>query len=373
MHLLSLLTFTVLLTLFALVNSRSWKRIESVKKKLSNVNGPTRRWQKIDPKNMTEEECEQYRRKYGINPLRAAARLQRLQKRGYRGEHRMSKQDYDTKEKIHKVYEEVIVEKPDGDEVGDLFEVNEMTGVSDLLVEGDINLTDEQFADLVKDDNSTRSKRQVTMLYPRWTNKNVYYYFDSSITPLKKQHIMAGINYIQSRTCVSFHYSTTAPNRIRFIAGNGCYSSVGMIGGVQDLSLGKGCDSIGTVVHETMHALGVFHMQSRYDRDWYVNVNLSNIPVKQHYNFNKYTSSQATYFTPYEWGSSMHYSADAFASRKGKPSMIPLNEDYLFTIGNKQVSFYDIQLINLMYSCMCLHGPTCSHGASRHKNPAKAY
>ena len=40
--------------------------------------------------------------KYGINPLRAAARLQRLQKRGYREEHRMSKQDYDTKEKIHK-------------------------------------------------------------------------------------------------------------------------------------------------------------------------------------------------------------------------------------------------------------------------------
>ena len=55
-----------------------------------------------------------------------------------------------------------------------------------------------------------------------------------------------------------------------------------MIGGVQDLSLGKGCDSIGTVVHEMMHALGVFHMQSRYDRDWYVNVNLSNIPVELH-------------------------------------------------------------------------------------------
>ena len=52
-----------------------------------------------------------------------------------------------------------------------------------------------------------------------------------------------------------------------------------MIGGRQELSLGRGCVTHGTVQHEFMHALGFGHEQARYDRDNYIYVNLNNVQV----------------------------------------------------------------------------------------------
>ena len=55
----------------------------------------------------------------------------------------------------------------------------------------------------------------------------------------------------------------------------GCYStSVGksLHGGEQQISIGKGCNYIGTVIHEMMHAVGFFHEHTRLDRDQYVTI-----------------------------------------------------------------------------------------------------
>ena len=43
------------------------------------------------------------------------------------------------------------------------------------------------------------------------------------------------------------------------------------------MSLGNGCWTKGTIIHETMHALGFFHEQTRPDRDNYVNIVEDNI------------------------------------------------------------------------------------------------
>ena len=63
-----------------------------------------------------------------------------------------------------------------------------------------------------------------------------------------------------------------------------CYSFIGRQGGRQDISLGQGCGSLGTALHEIMHALGFFHEQSRPDRDEYVNIFFDNIETGTVYN-----------------------------------------------------------------------------------------
>lgn len=52
---------------------------------------------------------------------------------------------------------------------------------------------------------------------------------------------------------------------------DGCHSSIGMVGGRQKLWLDDDCTT-GNAIHEIGHALGLFHEQSRSDRDTYITV-----------------------------------------------------------------------------------------------------
>ncbi|VDM80805.1 unnamed protein product [Strongylus vulgaris] len=152
-----------------------------------------------------------------------------------------------------------------------------------------------------------------------------------------KTIVKKSLNYIQSRTCVAFFENATAPNRVRVFKGTGCWSNIGMIGGVQDLSLGNGCDvvrslyykisrkcsrilQVGIVAHEFSHTLGTFHTQMRSDRDDYVAIDLRNVPVDQRGNFAKLSTFNSINYTPYEYGSYMHYGSNTYETLLNRPA-----------------------------------------------------
>ncbi|KAK6749768.1 hypothetical protein RB195_002023 [Necator americanus] len=174
----------------------------------------------------------------------------------------------------------------------------------------------------------------------------------------KRSVVKEALNFIRARTCLEFTESATATNRIRVFNGAGCYATIGMVGGVQDLSMGNGCEAVGIAAHEFAHALGIWHMQMRNDRDNFVQVDLSSVPANMLHNYIKLPPSRTINYTPYEYGSYMHYDARSFATRGN--SLIPRDSSYLRTIGSRVISFYDIKTINNHYKCnaRCASGST---------------
>ncbi|WKY04890.1 hypothetical protein Q1695_005696 [Nippostrongylus brasiliensis] len=257
-------------------------------------------------------------------------------------------------------FDENSTESIVGGEMG-IEEINIKEGVAEYLFQGDINLTEEQMRWIesgITAGNTTRQKRQVDRGARRWTNNRLFYFFDGSVDTKKREIVKEALNFIRARTCLEFTESSTAANRVRVFSGAGCFATIGMAGGVQELSLGSGCDLVGIAAHEFAHALGVWHTQMRDDRDSFVRVDLSAVPPGMLHNYIKLPASRIINYTPYEYGSYMHYDSRSFATRGD--SIIPLDSSYLRTLGSRLISFYDIKMLNDHYNCQA----SCSTGAA---------
>ncbi|VDM62645.1 unnamed protein product [Angiostrongylus costaricensis] len=100
---------------------------------------------------------------------------------------------------------------------------------------------------------------------------------------------------------------------------------------------------VGTAAHEIGHALGLFHTQSRHDRDSFVTLQLQNILQTEKTNYN--------YNLTYDYGSLMHYGA-TIVSKNRKPYIVPHNTKFMQTLGSPFISFYDKLMVNLHYKCL---------------------
>ena len=124
-----------------------------------------------------------------------------------------------------------------------------------------------------------------------------------------------------------------------------CSSHVGMKGGEQVINLAPRCNT-GNTVHEIGHALGLWHEQSRADRNHYIFIDWGNIDEKKKYNFNQHIIDGKD-FGEYDYGSIMHYGAYAF-SKNGQQTIFPYDTEA--KIGQREkLSDKDIAAVNAMY------------------------
>ncbi|XP_041974025.1 zinc metalloproteinase nas-7-like [Aricia agestis] len=227
-----------------------------------------------------------------------------------------------------------------GAELGDYFE-------------GDIILNPEQKAAIATAQESRNGLRGGAK---RWPNQTVVYSIEEDDFDEEEiEMIKAGMDDIASKSCIKFRQKENEEHAV-LIKGsaNGCFSNVGYSTTHDEgeehqvLNLARGCFKHGTVVHEMLHTIGFYHMQSTYDRDDFVEIVWKNIRAGTEHNFAKYTSDTVTDFgVPYDYGSVMHYPETAF-SKNGEKTIIPTQENV--KIGQRNgLSESDIIKLNKMY------------------------
>jgi hypothetical protein len=181
-----------------------------------------------------------------------------------------------------------------------------------------------------------------------WPGGIVPYEFDANTTPSQQAQMRGAMTAIESVASIHFVPVDSQSNYLHVRDSQGNNSLVGMTGGSQTVNI-YNWNVRYVMCHELLHALGVWHEQSRPDRAPFVQINTANIAVDQTqcggscaYNFD---IVQADAVGNYDFDSIMHYDQYAF-STNGLPTIavLPPYEHWSTLIGQRShLSHADVE------------------------------
>lgn len=207
----------------------------------------------------------------------------------------------------------------------------------------------------------------ITGSHFRWRDGVVPWDIDTTLP--NQGRVNNAINEWETRTDLSFPERTPTnaaqfPHWIRFRPGTpNCNSEVGRRtnGTPQFINLDTGCTA-GNVMHEIGHAVGLWHEQSREDRDLFVTINWGNIQPGQSFNFDQHVTDSDD-FGSYDYGSIMHYGPRAFGiinptTGVQQVTITPVNPLPAGVVMGQQtaLSAQDVTNVNAIYRCEHLRG-----------------
>ena len=221
--------------------------------------------------------------------------------------------------------------------IGPVFRKAKFTEVDEMaLFEGDIVLGS---ADEARSLDTSRGLGIVGEEF-RWPDGKVPYVVSEAV----QKRVRAAIAHWEEHTPIRFVERNDEDDYISFEARRGCWSYVGRQGDKQVISLARGC-RVGSAIHEIGHAMGLWHEQSRSDRDDFVTILYENIDPDHQHNFDKHVQDGED-LGEYDFASIMHYPPKAF-SINGQDTIRTKNGE---SIGQRKgFSKGDIEAIKLMY------------------------
>src|SRR5262245_6882457 len=206
-------------------------------------------------------------------------------------------------------------------------------GYEYVIIEGDIQVSPDFYQRLQAAARSPQAApvRHDTRL---WPNGVVPFEFDSNVSAANRTNMLDAMAVLEGVANVDFRHCSNddcSGNHAHIQDSDANNSYVGMKGtgifdwsGQQDINIVI-WNSKFTMVHELLHCLGIFHEQSRSNRDNYVRINCDNIEdgcgILSDFGHNFKIEGDATGYGRYDFDSVMHYGQCFFSKNNNCPAI----------------------------------------------------